>query len=75
MAAVIPLDALRSASRSRSGDDHPEWCVHHSSHGCIGAPFTLPGSNLRVWLSAPTAGDARLIVDGPGGYIELPVVA
>jgi hypothetical protein len=54
---------------------HPDWCVQHSAHGCLGAPFTLPGTDLRVWLAAPTPGDARLVVDSPGGYVEMPVVA
>lgn len=54
-------------------DDHPGWCVQHSPAGCLGAAYTVPGTLLRVWLSAPSAGDTRLVVDGPGGCGELPV--
>jgi len=33
----------------------------------------VPGSKITVWLSAPTPDDPRLIVDGPGGVVEIPV--
>ncbi len=76
MSAVLPLSALSARSPGSTGtQQHPPWCTHHSAHGCLGEAFTLPGTGLRVWLSAPTAGDTRLVVDGPGGYGELPVVA
>jgi hypothetical protein len=70
---VLSLAAAREAAE-RPGE-HPHWCAQHSEDGCLGEPMTVPGSGVRVWLWAPTAGDARLVVDGPGGCAELPVVA
>ncbi len=73
MSRVLTFAARAAATAS--AQEHPDWCVHHSAHGCLSEAFRLPQTGLRVWLSAPTAGDARLVVDGPGGCGELPVVA
>ena len=75
--SAVPARAagVSATSPAAPAAAHPGWCVQHSSHGCLGAPFTLPGTDLRVWLAAPTPGDARLVVDSPGGYVEMPVVA
>jgi hypothetical protein len=54
-------------------DAHPAWCVQHSGVGCIGQAVTVPGSRLTVWLAAGTASDPRLVIDGPGGWYEVPV--
>jgi hypothetical protein len=67
--------AGRATRRAAQPAGHPTWCVAHSGQGCLGAAVTMPESGLQVWLWAPTDGDARLVVDGPGGYAELPVVA
>jgi hypothetical protein len=37
--------------------------------------FSLPGTKLLLWLSAPSADDPRLVVEGPDGVVELPVDA
>ena len=55
--------------------EHAAWCVHHGPAGCEGQIFSLPGTQLLVWLSAPSAGDARLVVEGPDGISQLPVGA
>jgi hypothetical protein len=49
--------------------------VHHGPAGCEGQVFSLPGTRLLVWLSAPSADDARLVVEGPDGITQLPVEA
>jgi hypothetical protein len=49
--------------------------VQHGASGCEGQVFSLPGTQLLVWLSAPSEGDARLVVEGPDGITQLPVQA
>jgi hypothetical protein len=49
--------------------------VQHGAAGCTGEVFSLPGTRLLVWLTAPSAGDARLVVEGPDGVTQLPVEA
>ncbi|NLT56112.1 MAG: hypothetical protein GXX79_16480 [Actinomycetales bacterium] len=58
---------------ARLTTEHHPWCVHHSPRGCLGTAMDVPGSKITVWLSAPTPDDPRLIVDGPGGVVEIPV--
>ena len=43
--------------------------------GCEGQVFSLPGTKLHIWLTAPTTGDPRLVVEGPDGVVQLPVEA
>jgi hypothetical protein len=52
---------------------HPAWCVQHSADGCLGQAVGVPGSRISVWLAAPTTSDPRLVIDGPGGWYEVPV--
>jgi hypothetical protein len=59
--------------RPARSSEHPAWCVHHGPSGCLGQPVTLPGSRVTVWLSATTSTDPRLVIDGPGGTVEVPV--
>ena len=65
--------SLMPVPRTADNASHPSWCVHHGAHGCLGKLTTLPGSRVTVWLSATTPTDPRLIIDGPGGVIEVPV--
>jgi hypothetical protein len=66
----------RPVLRRRTAEvEHAAWCVHHGPAGCEGQIFSLPGTQLLVWLSAPSAGDARLVVEGPDGISQLPVSA
>jgi hypothetical protein len=66
----------RWAPRRRSASvEHAPWCVQHGSGGCEGQVFSLPGTKLLIWLSAPSTDDARLVVEGPDGVVELPVEA
>ena len=58
----------------RSGE-HASWCVQHGPAGCTGEVFSLPGTRLLVWLTAPSVDDARLVVEGPDGLTQLPVEA
>jgi hypothetical protein len=55
--------------------EHAPWCVQHGPTGCEGQVFSLPGTKLHIWLTAPTAGDPRLVVEGPEGLVQLPVEA
>jgi hypothetical protein len=55
--------------------EHAAWCVQHGAGGCEGQVFSLPGTKLHIWLTAPTAGDPRLVVEGPEGVVQLPVEA
>jgi hypothetical protein len=66
---TFPLGPSRPAAR------HAPWCVRHGAAGCEGQVFSLPGTKLLLWLSAPSADDARLVVEGPDGVVELPVEA
>jgi hypothetical protein len=66
----------RWAPRRRSAAvEHAPWCVQHGPAGCEGQVFSLPGTQLHIWLSAPSTDDARLVVEGPDGVVELPVDA
>ncbi len=65
--------APRRAGNGRG--EHADWCVQHGPAGCTGEVFSLPGTRLLVWLTAPSAGDARLVVEGPDGVTQLPVEA
>jgi hypothetical protein len=66
----------RAAPRRRTADaGHAPWCVQHGPGGCEGQVFSLPGTKLLIWLSAPSADDARLVVEGPDGVVQLPVEA
>ena len=69
-------DVPRRAPRRRSAPpEHTAWCVHHGPAGCEGQVFSLPGTKLLLWLSAPSTDDPRLVVEGPDGVVELPVDA
>jgi hypothetical protein len=68
-------EALGRAPRRREAAEHAPWCVQHGPAGCEGQVFSLPGTNLLLWLSAPSADDPRLVVEGPDGVVELPVDA
>ncbi len=83
-AASSPVPGLRREPRARAfaraqrpvhSAEHAPWCVQHGASGCEGQVFSLPGTQLLVWLSAPSAGDARLVVEGPDGITQLPVQA
>ena len=63
----------RAPRRSAAAGEHTPWCVHHGAAGCEGQVFSLPGTQLLVWLSAPSADDPRLVVEGPDGVTQLPV--
>ena len=65
----------RAPRRAAAAAEHAAWCVHHGPGGCEGQVFSLPGTQLLVWLTAPSADDARLVVEGPGGITQLPVEA
>ncbi len=65
----------RAPHRSRDAAQHAPWCVQHGPAGCEGQVFSLPGTRLLVWLSAPSADDPRLVVEGPDGITQLPVQA
>jgi hypothetical protein len=77
MTVELTLDAdaphTRRASRHRA--EHAPWCVQHGPTGCEGQVFQLPGTKLLLWLTAPSAGDPRLVVEGPDGVVQLPVDA
>jgi hypothetical protein len=64
-----------TARSSKHGAEHATWCVQHGPAGCEGQVFSLPGTNLHIWLTAPSAGDPRLVVEGPEGVVQLPVEA
>ena len=78
-AASSRVPGLRREPRARAprahSAEHAPWCVQHGASGCEGQVFSLPGTQLLVWLSAPSAGDARLVVEGPDGITQLPVQA
>ena len=63
------------APRRPGAIEHATWCVQHGPAGCEGQVFSLPGTNLLLWLSAPSVDDPRLVVEGPDGVVELPVDA
>jgi hypothetical protein len=63
------------APRRSAAAEHAPWCVQHGPAGCEGQIFSLPGTQLLVWLSAPSTDDARLVVEGPDGITQLPVQA
>ena len=63
----------RRANKHRA--EHAPWCVQHGPAGCEGQVFSLPGTKLHIWLTAPTTGDPRLVVEGPEGVVQLPVDA
>ena len=65
----------RAPHRRAPAGEHAPWCVQHGPSGCAGQVFSLPGTQLLVWLSAPSADDARLVVEGPDGVTQLPVQA
>ena len=66
----------RRAPRRRSpAVEHAPWCVEHGPAGCEGQVFSLPGTQLLLWLTAPSRDDPRLVVEGPDGVVELPVEA
>jgi hypothetical protein len=63
----------RAPHRSAATPEHAPWCVQHGPAGCEGQVFSLPGTRLLVWLSAPSADDPRLVIEGPDGITQLPV--
>ena len=65
----------RAPRRAAAAAEHAAWCVHHGPAGCEGQVFSLPGTRLLVWLTAPSTDDARLVVEGPDGITQLPVEA
>jgi hypothetical protein len=65
----------RAPRRRSAAGEHAPWCVQHGPSGCAGQVFSLPGTDLLVWLSAPSTDDARLVVEGPDGVTQLPVQA
>ncbi len=65
----------RAPHRRAPAGEHAPWCVQHGSSGCAGQVFSLPGTQLLVWLSAPSTDDPRLVVEGPDGITQLPVQA
>jgi hypothetical protein len=65
--------SLPSLRRRQPEVEHAEWCVHHGPSGCEGQIFSLPGTRLLVWMTAPSADDPRLVVEGPDGVVQLPV--
>jgi hypothetical protein len=65
----------RRGPRRRASVEHAPWCVQHGPAGCQGQVFSLPGTTLLLWLSAPSTDDPRLVVEGPDGVVELPVEA
>jgi hypothetical protein len=70
-----PRGLFGRAPRRRGGGEHASWCVQHDASGCSGQVFALPGTQLLVWLTAPSPDDARLVVEGPDGVTQLPVDA
>jgi hypothetical protein len=64
-----------TANSSKHRAEHAAWCVQHGPAGCEGQVFSLPGTKLHIWLTAPSAGDPRLVVEGPEGVVQLPVEA
>ncbi len=72
-----PHGAVRRPAPRRRGatTEHAPWCVQHGPSGCEGQVFSLPGTKLLLWLSAPSTGDPRLVVEGPDGVVQLPVEA
>ena len=83
-AAFSRVPGLRREPRSRvfaraprrsAASEHAPWCVQHGPAGCEGQVFSLPGTRLLVWLTAPSADDPRLVVEGPDGITQLPVQA
>ena len=70
-----PRGLFGRAPRRRERGEHADWCVQHGPAGCAGQVFSLPGTQLLVWLAAPSADDARLVVEGPDGVVQLPVDA
>jgi hypothetical protein len=72
---TVGLSFARRTGARRADVEHAPWCVQHGAAGCAGQVFSLPGTKLLLWLSAPTAGDPRLVVEGPDGVIQLPVDA
>jgi hypothetical protein len=68
-------DRANTRSASRHAAEHAPWCVQHGPAGCEGQVFSLPGTKLHIWLTAPTTADPRLVVEGPEGVVQLPVEA
>jgi hypothetical protein len=77
MTVGLAFGSDRASTRSASmhGAEHAPWCVQHGVDGCEGQVFSLPGTKLHIWLTAPTTGDPRLVVEGPDGLVQLPVEA
>jgi hypothetical protein len=72
---TFPSHRANTAHSSKHRAEHAEWCVQHGPGGCEGQVFSLPGTKLHIWLTAPSAGDPRLVVEGPDGVVQLPVEA
>jgi len=66
---------VNTAHSTKLGAEHAPWCVQHGPAGCEGQVFSLPGTKLHIWLTAPSAGDPRLVVEGPEGVVQIPVEA
>jgi hypothetical protein len=50
---------------------HESWCRCHGEAGCASRPARIPGTDIAVWLTASPSGQKTLIVDLPGGTIEI----
>jgi hypothetical protein len=77
MTVGLTFGSHRANTRPAKGQraEHAPWCVQHGPAGCEGQVFSLPGTKLHIWLTAPTTGDPRLVVEGPEGLVQLPVEA
>jgi hypothetical protein len=56
---------------TESGQEHAPWCAQHTTRGCLGEELTLSGSRVTVWLSRAAGAEDHLVVDFPGGSLEL----
>jgi hypothetical protein len=72
---TLGANAPHTRRTNRHRAEHASWCVQHGPTGCEGQVFQLPGTKLLLWLTAPSAGDPRLVVEGPDGVVQLPVDA
>lgn len=77
MTVGLAIGAHRAETRraTKHRAEHAAWCVQHGAGGCEGQVFSLPGTKLLLWLTAPSTGDPRLVVEGPDGVVQLPVEA
>lgn len=58
-------------TRRAQGQGHAPWCTQHTARGCLGEELTLPDSRVTVWLVRTQGGEDHVVLDYPGGNLEI----